>query len=126
MHNGVDHHRGFVSMGFEDASKHEANQSIADQIYMKLCFHYPGHLWRVEVSLDQGVALIRLMTFTDVPHVIKLNDLKNTRNWSEVKDAGGEFLERFRMPRAGFSHAEFNAAVHRFRPMFNRGRMPPS
>jgi hypothetical protein len=109
--------------GHDDQRFYKADQVLADAIYAGLNFHYPDQLWRVEVSHKQGVALIRLMGLSDMPYVLKIEDLKVlSRGKQEVMRAGGTLLERFGMPRSGFKMAEFNNAVRKFKPYLNRRR----
>jgi hypothetical protein len=129
-----DHHRPKIETlrsytrqgidGDDARDKHGADQALADQILMLLNFHYPNHLWRVEVSHKQQVATIRLMSFSDVPSVIHLADLRAANFSKTVKDAGGEFLDRYRMPRSGFNISDFNAAVRKFKPHLTRRKHP--
>lgn len=119
-------HRGYTAQGIggqDDQRFYQADQALSDSVYATLTSNYPGHFWRVEASHKQGVVLIRLMGLSDMPSVVKVEDLKVlSRAEEEVMRAGGELLERFRMPRSGFTEAEFNSAVRKFKPYLNRRR----
>lgn len=75
--------------------------------------HYPGHPWFIEVSHRQGIIKINL------PALMKQNYfvVHIRQTWTDpaltyIKRGCGEILERFRLPRAGYSHDEYLSALH--------------
>lgn len=124
---GTEIFRAYTRQGIDgddSRPRYNADQWLADRIYKILMRHFPDHLWRVEVSHKQGVATIRLMGFSDCPHILKIEDLKLLGADRDVMRAGGELLERFRMPTSGFKQAEFEAAKAKFRPHLTRRKHP--
>lgn len=97
------------------------NHAVAKRIWEKLQFHYPGHQWVVAVSHEQGGAFIYFPMFTYWPYFIKLAELTE----KAIVKAGGEVLERFRMPRSNFSVADLVAAHKRFNPALTSRWAPP-
>jgi hypothetical protein len=123
----ADVFRAYTRQGIDgdhSRDRYQADQALANRIYGILRKHYPGHFWRVETSHKQGVATIRLMGLSDVPHVLKIEDLKLLSAEQDVMRAGGELLERFRMPTSGFTEAHFQSAVRQFKPHLTRRKHP--
>jgi hypothetical protein len=60
-------------------------------------FHYPGHPWAVEVNMKQGYAKVSIpdLLGPNWGYVILLSDMSDQM----VVKAGGEILERFKIPR---------------------------
>lgn len=99
-----------VDVGRPD-DKARADFFMTKQIAEKLEQHYPGYPWFVQVSSHQGIAQIKIpILMGDHAYVIHLTDLASDPGLGCVLEAGGQILERFEMPRAGFSEAEFIAA----------------
>lgn len=75
---------------------------LAKQMADTLHKHYPGHLWAVSVSEAQGMADIRnLMLSGNWGFRLKLADHYTASDWDkQVRTAGGELLERYRIARA--------------------------
>jgi len=86
--------------------------------------HYPDHLWHVEASHRQGSLLIRHLAFSDRAWLVKIADLKNDRSLRKIVMYGGEILERYQVPRAGFDMAHYRMAEAKFAPLFNRWKVP--
>lgn len=78
-------------------------KNMADLLHKQ----YPGHLWAVTCDWKQGVATIRNLALSGIwGYVIKLRDhFSATALDHEVKKAGGEILERFKLAR-GKANAE--------------------
>ena len=94
-----------------------ADLALTYQIAEKLEQHYPAHPWRVAVSHAQGVAMIKLpiLMRADQQYVLHIEALKTDPGLKLVVRAGGDLLERHKMPRAGFSLTPFleaRDAVH--------------
>ncbi len=101
------------------------NRALARRIWEVLQLHYPGHQWVVAASHEQGGAFIDFPMFTTWRYFIRLVDLKGDPGMKAVVRAGGEILERYRLPRSGFSVADLVAAHERFRPAITARWAPP-
>ncbi|MCA1458086.1 hypothetical protein I6F35_33675 [Bradyrhizobium sp. BRP22] len=81
---------------------------VAKAITRVLLAHYRGHFWAVECDSAQGIAWI------SIP--LLLGDWKYVFHLSEditpamIVRAGGEILERFKIPRSSLDVASFIAA----------------
>lgn len=104
--------------------EHQRNLGLAEQIWQKLQFHYPGHPWGVGVSHEQGIAQIFMPTFTAWSYVIRLQELFSDPGMRMVVRGGGDMLERFNLPRSGFSTDQYVSALRNWRPDFNYKRKP--
>jgi len=82
------------------------NQEIAMAMYGCLQTYYPGHPWATMCDVKQGVAAVRMPAFTNADYVLHLADFDPALK--VVRDAGGEFLERYKIPRAKFSLDDYN------------------
>lgn len=93
---GLDH---------EAAWRIASESDYARKISEVLNFYYPGHAWEVTVDSRQGGAQLRiavLMTGTQC-YFMRFTDLRTEREFRHrVMIAGGDLLERFRIPRGGF------------------------
>lgn len=97
--------------GIEDPVA-KADLALARRIGEVLQFHYPGHAFMVQVMHGQGIATINIpILMGQWQHVIKLYDLKSDPGMKSVVRAAGEILERYKMPRQGFSMAEWGDAL---------------
>lgn len=116
------HEHGFRN---PNGSFDAANSQLQRQIGACLSKHYPGHPWGVMAEIEHGIVKIALQGFTQWPFVIHCSTLKADPGLQSVIRAGGEILERLRMPRKGFSLADFKAATTRNPWHFYRNRKPP-
>jgi hypothetical protein len=99
-----------------------ADQALAKAVGETLFSHYFTPGWWVEVSHKQGIVKISipaLMGPNDY-YVIKIVDLETDPNLKSVMRVGGEIFERYKIPRSGFSNADFEAAISRH-PLGYRG-----
>jgi hypothetical protein len=120
--NPVTHERGlFNPYGDIDA----ANESLARDVARRLGEFYPNHPWGVMAEIEHGIVKIALQGFTQWPYVIHVDTLKADPGMRSVFAAGGEILEKFRMPRQGFSLADWRAANARMPYHFYRTKKPP-
>lgn len=105
----------------------DADLELAHRIMNCLKFHYPGHPWRVEVSHHRnvGCAYIMLPGFTSCRWVLHISELKNDPGMKAVVHAGGEFLERYRMPRCGIDFDAYLTAMQNYGGIFRRKLAPP-
>lgn len=75
---------------------------------------YPGHPWYIETSHFQGVVKINIpMLCGQWFYTVRISDLHTDPGFKTVLRKCGELLERLRMPRCGYSHADFLAAEER-------------
>lgn len=80
-----------------------AEQSLGTDILTILETHYPSHFWRVVVDIAQGIAHVSIPILMGpvakyilhLDRILSVPDLKRA-----VVTAGGEILERFKIPRA--------------------------
>lgn len=89
--------------------------------------HYPGHPFEIRVDARQGVLMLKLNPLMGLHwHVIHLSTLKGDPSLRAVLRAAGEILERYNMPRAGFSLDHFLAARSQVPPWLigRRGFVP--
>lgn len=83
--------------------------TVKDQMTAKQCAevlnqHYPGHAWAVHVSSGQG--LIKIMDFNLSGQHGYVLHLRGLFSWDDLRDrvmrAGGEMLERAKLPRRAY------------------------
>lgn len=106
-------------------AEHNRNMALSTRIWEVLQLHYPGHPWGVGVSHRQGVAQIFMPTFTQWSYVIRLSELKADPGMKMVVRGAGEMLERFNLPRSGFSTDHYVNALREWKPAFNYRKKPP-
>lgn len=110
--------------GVEDDPAADADVQLAFVIGETLTRHYPGHPWFVEVDSNGGLASISIPAITGrFAYVLKLRLLGSDPGLKSVVRAGGEILERWRIPRSSLDAAAFNAALKRV-PNGIKGRAP--
>ena len=101
------------------------NIALAKRIWEVLQFHYPGHYWVTGANHEQGIVRIEFPMFTMWPYILKIADLKADPGMKQVVDAGGEILERYRIPRSGFTVANLVAAQNMWKPRWTSRLKPP-
>lgn len=74
---------------------------------------YPGHLWAVWASSEQGVIVVKNLALSSkFGFIIKLADVSGPADLiKRVRWAGGEFLERYRQRRGAIDHATLPGSV---------------
>lgn len=89
-----------------------ADVTLTKRIADCLNHHYPAHPWLVQVTHAQGVAMIKLpLIMPKNDHwVIKISTINVDPSLKCVMRAAGEILERYNMPRHGFSLDKFLVA----------------
>lgn len=98
--------------GFEDGQWAQHDCDLATAIGAKLGEIYPDYLWFVEVDSRGGMAHISMPALTNNwRYNIKLTDLHADPGMKSVMRAGGEILERWKIPRKGLDVAAFRAAM---------------
>jgi len=86
-----------------------SDMRLAQTIGVILQHHYPGHFWAVEVDSHQGIYTITIpVLLGNWKYMQHLSSLSH----ENIKKAGGELLERFKIPRSGlkFGIAQFQEA----------------
>ena len=84
---------------------------LATIIGDKLTEHYPGHPWYVEVDSNGRMVHISIPVLMHNHRFnIRMRDLHSDPGLKLVIRAGGEILERWKMPRTTMNVADFKAA----------------
>lgn len=123
MDTHVEHSHGFFNEhGYFDT----ANETLCELVGDRLKNYYPGHPWGVKSELEHGIIKICLKGFEQWSYVIHAHRLKGDPAMKAVRDAAGEMLERFGMPRAGFKFDHWHSAVKKYPSHFNRFTKPPT
>lgn len=81
-----------------------ADQELERRVLEELAAAYPGWGWRCEANSAGGILVIRNENLAQRHgFVVKLSDIVNVSDMRKrILDGGGEFLERFNMPRGQF------------------------
>lgn len=114
-----------LTEGKSDPHK-QADISLAHEIGAKLAQHYPRIPWAVRVDGGQGVALIQIPAIMGATghYVLMLSTIASDPSLACVMRAGGEILERYRMPttrhvdEAAFHHAVDNMRIRSVKDAF--------
>lgn len=88
-----------------------ANTRIKMAMYGCLQAHYPGHPWATDAWVQKGVAVVRMPAFTDADYILHLKDFDP--QLTPVIRAGGEFLERYKIPRTKISYDDYHEIIAR-------------
>ncbi len=89
-----------------------ADLFLTGQVADVLQRHYPGHAWLIEVSHAQGVVMLSIPLFMGRnKFVLHMTNLKSDPGLRRVVRAGGEILERYRIPRQRFGLDHFLTAL---------------
>lgn len=109
-----------------DRARVERETEMSKAVYEVLLGQYPGHVWEVTCDWRQGGVQIRLGVLMTGSHCywVRFNDVTGpTELRKRVIEAGGNLLERFRMPRSTFDLSRFLEA--RPKAVFHKNmRMP--
>lgn len=103
-----------------DHSKIEAESNMAQRIVERLQFLYPGHAWECTVDSRTGGVQLRIAVLMTGPHCyfFGFDDIATENGFNRwVQEAGGNLLERFKIPRSTFDlpaymDAEKRAVFH--------------
>jgi hypothetical protein len=114
----------FVPSGAGSASRAAYDLWVARRAYALLDRAYPGHGWQVIADSAQGYVGVRLPILTggNWAYLIKWADLTP----AQVIRAGGELLERYRLPRGRFELGRFLEAREKHSILLGRTREVPS
>jgi hypothetical protein len=108
----------------EDDPNFQAEAALAQHAYHFAVMRYPGHPWETECDIEQGILKISLPILSGATHKWVIPLRKYASNESTFKkavwDLCGEMLERYRLPRSGFSETDFHAAMQAV-PVAKRG-----
>lgn len=97
----------------DERARIEWEASFAKEIVVRLQHHYPGHAWECAVDARHGGAQLRIAILMTGPqcYFMRFDDLATVNEFNRrVRDAGGELLERFRIPRSTFDINAYVAA----------------
>lgn len=96
-------HDHIVSFGDAEDVLAQRNLRIASAASERLSREYPGYTWIVEVSAAAGIMNVRCPDLSEqFGYQLPLRILADEGAWTHwLRHAGGEFLERFSMPREG-------------------------
>ena len=103
----------------------DANDEMQKHIGTALARFYPGHPWAVMSEIEHGIVKIAIQGFVQWPFILHVATLKSDPGLKSVLRAGGELLERLKMPRHGFSVADWRSAMTAFPSQFHRNRKAP-
>lgn len=88
------------------------DEVIAKEVADLLLRHYPGYLWAVSIDSRETVGMLDIRNLSlsgkwgfRFPLKEYLDGMDTRR---KVVRAGGEILERYRMPRRGFNAADYS------------------
>lgn len=94
------------------------DMALAAKIMATLEKHYPGHWWDVAVNSEAGTAAIALMypsdrigRYSHMGVLLHLSTLNSESGFKKVMLAGGELLERRKLPRRGYREGDFQKAI---------------
>jgi hypothetical protein len=126
-HGGAPRQRvqaSFVPSGEGSDLRARYDLWVARRAYALLDRAYPGHGWQVIADSAQGYVGIRLPVLTggNWAYLIRWGDLAPAR----VVMAGGELLERYRLPRGRFELGTFLEAREKHSILLDRARKIPS
>ena len=102
-----------------------ANESLAGAVFAKLISHYDNPFWNVEAAHEHGIVKIWLQGFAQWPYIVHIATLKSDPKMKCVVKAGGELLERFRIPRSSFSVADYVRATRAMPHAYFRNKRAP-
>jgi hypothetical protein len=103
----------------------QANRDLVNLVGNKLAQDYPGHPWGVIAEIEHGIVKVCIQGFSQWPYIIHVSTLKSDPSLRSVREAGGHLLERLKMPRKGFSMADWKSATAALPWHFNRNRQAP-
>jgi len=108
----------------DDATRRDYEMWVARSVFALLQRHYGGHLWFIDASVARGgVAIsIPILLGGNWVYFIKLADLTP----GEVVRAGGEILERYRLPRGRFELGSFLTARNNHSILIHAAHEPPA
>jgi hypothetical protein len=118
----VSHNHGLHD---PDGELDAANAAMCKLIGEKLAKHYPGHPWAVASEIEHGIVKIALQGFMQWSYIVHVKTLKGDPSLRAIVRAGGEILERLRMPRTGFDLGDYVKATTAMPHHFFRNKKAP-
>lgn len=93
-----------------------SDQELEQRVLEILAAHYPGWGWRCEAMGKGGILTIRNENLASRHgFVVHLRDIANVSDMQKrIVEGGGEFLERFDMPRGRFDPDRYMAFLVKF------------
>ncbi len=90
-----------------------ADMALTKRIAAVVDHHYPGHPWLIVSDHKQGIVKIKIPQFMGATNwgVIWISTLKSDPGMRSIIRICGEILERYRIPRVGFSRDDFLTAL---------------
>ena len=103
------------------------DQWLANRIMEKVQQHYPGHPWRVDVEHHKnvGMAFLWMPGFSNWKMAMRISDLAVDPTMKLVVRLGGEFLERYNMPRTGIDLSSYLTAKAKYGNQWQWNDKPP-
>lgn len=99
-------------IGLDDDIKGQAQElEIAQRVAEVLDKHYPGHLWAVNVDIENGIATIyNLRLSGNWGFVLHLKQLLVNQKQADtlVMRSGGELLERYHLRRGKYDINQYS------------------
>ena len=103
-------------------------EAMCREVMRVLLEQYPGYIWQVMADVEQGIATIALPTFMGptLKFVIHLENVHGPVAMDkQVREAGGQLLERLRLSRTGLWMPEYMDAKAKAPKVFNSNlRLP--
>lgn len=96
--------------GMDDTGSSTGNDMLMAKVMAEqLMKHYPGHLWAVQYESSTGMAtILNLMLSGKWGYQLRIPAIYSASAFeADVKRAGGEILERFRMARGKFKDDDY-------------------
>lgn len=118
----VFHERGIHDPDMKMAA---ANERLCAAIMRVLLKHYNCPFWCIEAAHEHGIVKVWLQGFAQWPYVVHIATLKSDPGFKCIVRAGGELLERFRIPRNSFSVQDYLVATRKMPHHFNRNKKAP-
>lgn len=94
--------------------------ALAKAVAEVLMGHYAGHMWQVSACYRTGIVKIRLPFLPQNWHyIIRIDELKGDPTLRSVMRAGGEILERYKVPRVSGNFTDLLGKVPILKPKRN-------
>jgi hypothetical protein len=114
----------FVPSGEGSLERYGVDIAAAKSVMLILEKAYPGYAWEVVADSHQGYVAIRIPTLMggNWAYLIRGKDVTPQM----LLSAGGELLERYRVPRGPIEEGAFRAAREKHSILLDRSRKIPS
>lgn len=98
----------------------------AKRIFSLLIAHYPGHLWATQSDVAQGIVKIGIPILMGICNWYVINLSQTELTPGAIIVAGGEILERYRLPRSRLELGSFLQARANHSALVNPWQAVPS